>query len=99
MRENHMSNPCGHARVTLAILCIRGKIRLARETIPCGSIISMDCWYMWYNKKRLISTDAALHKIHVQYYMKVRMLQCKYFIKCIYMECCYEVKIVHFFCW
>ena len=68
----------------------------ARETIPCGSIISMDCWY---NKKRLISTDAALHKIHVQYYMKVRMLQCKYFIKCIYVECCYEVKIVHFFCW
>ena len=36
--------------------------------------------------KRLISTDAALHKIHVQYYMKVRMLQCEYFIKCIYME-------------
>ena len=32
--------------------------------------------------KRLISTDAALHKIHVQYYMKVRMLQCEYFIKC-----------------
>ena len=44
--------------------------------------------YLWIAGiiKRLISTDAALHKIHVQYYMKVRMLQCEYFIKCIYME-------------
>ena len=48
--------------------------------------------YLWIDgvckSEGLISTDAALHKIHVQYYMKVRMLQCEYFIKCIYMEIC-----------
>ena len=50
--------------------------------------------YLWidgamdgvYKSEGLISTDAALHKMHVQYYMKVRMLQCEYFMKCIYME-------------
>ena len=70
------------------VLCKRGKIRLARETIIVLAVVSYLCIAGTCGIiKRLISTDAALHKIlHVQYYMKVRMLQCKYFIKCIYME-------------
>ena len=46
-------------------------------------LAEVSLWMMVINLKGLISTDATLHKIHIQYYMKVRMLQCEYFM---YME-------------